>query len=111
MPNGDRYVLSLQDPNYTAKSYFVCHEILSGNLINHLILRKLHSIMLIPAVSLVMSWQALCLLLPTTVANLAITVMCHPWDLESPNLPSASDFLSSLYGKHGQLERLTLRMA
>lgn len=36
MPNGDRYVLSLQDLKYTKKSYFVCHEILivSGNLIN-----------------------------------------------------------------------------
>lgn len=82
----------------------------SGNLINHLILRKLHGIMLIPAVSLMMSWQALCPLLPTTVTNLALTVMCHTWNLESPDLLSASDFLSSLYGKHRRLEHLTLRV-
>lgn len=32
MPNGDRYVLNLQDPKYTEMSYFVCHEILSWSL-------------------------------------------------------------------------------
>lgn len=37
--------------------------------------------------------------------------MCHTWKPESPNLPLTSDCLSSLYGKHTQLEHLTLRIA
>lgn len=64
-------------------------------------IEKLNSVMLVPMVSLLMSWNKwFGPFVLTTIANLAIIMMHHTWKPESPNLPSTFDYWSTLHGKH-----------
>lgn len=104
------YVLSFQDTKYTSKSCFLCYVCFvrkcSFSLWKFPKLSppqegqdKPSCTILLPPVSLAMSWKAVSSLFPPIQANLAITEMHQPWSPDPPHLPSASDCSSSLCSK------------